>query len=132
MATGSDTSAAQILLKNVEFRHICLVEPAGRKVLHSVTAGEISCPAFVPKDRMRLFKSIVENGAPMFSGVLAGPDGKPIIILVSRFRDIIVIGGLRTAYFVELAQQITFGDRGHAVIVDWDGLVLAHPKQSWR
>ncbi len=66
----------------------------------------------------------------MFSGVLAGPDGKPMIILVSRFRNMIVIGGLRTAYFVELAQQITFGDRGHAVIVDRDGLVLAHPKQS--
>ena len=33
---------------------------------------------------------------------------------------------------MKLAQQITFGDRGHAVIVDRDGLVLAHPKQSWR
>lgn len=43
----------------------------------------------------------------MFSGVLAGPDGKPMIILISRFR-------------------------GHAVIVDRDGLVLAHPKQIWR
>ena len=70
-------------------------------------ASEISCLAFVPEDRMTLFKSIAENGAPMFSGVLAGPDGKPMIILISRFR-------------------------GHAVIVDRDGLVLAHPKQSWR
>ena len=96
-ATCSDTSAAQILLKNTEFRHICLAAPESRKVLHSVTAGEISCPAFVPEDRMRLFKSIAENGTPMFSGVLTGPDGKPIIILVSLFRDIIVIGGLRTA-----------------------------------
>ena len=97
MATCSDTSAAQILLKNMEFRHICLAAPESRKVLHSVTAGEISCPAFVPEDRMRLFKSIAENGTPMFSGVLTGPDSKPIIILVSLFRDIIVIGGLRTA-----------------------------------
>ena len=70
-------------------------------------AGEISCSAFVPEDRMTLFKSIAENGAPMFSGVLAGPDGKPMIILISRFR-------------------------GHAVIFDRDGLNLAHPKQSWR
>ena len=68
-------------------------------------ASEISCLAFVPEDRMTLFKSIAENGAPMFSGVLAGPDGKPMIILISRFR-------------------------GHAVIFDRDGLVLAHPKQS--
>ena len=74
MATCSDTSAAQILLKNVEFRHICLAEPERRKVLHSVMAGEISCLAFVPEDRMTLFKSIAENGTPMFSGVLAGPD----------------------------------------------------------
>jgi hypothetical protein len=60
-------------------------------------ASEISCLAFVPEDRMTLFKSIAENGTPMFSGVLTGPDSKPIIILVSLFRDIIVIGGLRTA-----------------------------------
>ena len=105
MATCSDTSAAQILLKNMEFRHICLAAPESRKVLHSVTAGEISCPAFVPEDRMRLFKSIAENVTPMFSGVLAEPDGKPMIILISRFR-------------------------GHAVTFDRAGLNLTHPKQS--
>ena len=68
-------------------------------------ASEISCPAFVPKDQMMLFKLIAENGAPMFSGVLAGPDGKPMIILISRFR-------------------------GHAVTFDRAGLNLTHPKQS--
>lgn len=41
----------------------------------------------------------------MFSGVLAGPDGKPMIILISRFR-------------------------GHAVTFDLAGLKLTHPKQS--
>ena len=61
----------------------------------------------MPEDQITLFKSIAENEAPMFSRVLAGPDGKPMIILISRFR-------------------------GHAVIVDRDVLVLAHPKQSWR
>ncbi|MEE8434009.1 MAG: GAF domain-containing protein, partial [bacterium] len=42
------------------------------------------------------------------------------------------IGAITTDYFVAVQQAITFGDQGHAAIVDRKGRVLAHPNPAWR
>ena len=41
------------------------------------------------------------------------------------------VGVLTTDYLISLQQSITFGDQGHAVIVDHLGQVIAHPLKDW-
>jgi len=60
-----------------------------------------------------------EAGRPVFYLVKALPVGK------------IGLGIVSTRYLVSLQQAIAFGDRGHAVITDGKGQVIAHPLKDW-
>jgi signal transduction histidine kinase len=67
-----------------------------------------------------------------YSTVLAGPDGNPVLYMAVLIGDFLAVGAIKTTYFVELGQAISFGKKGHAAIVDHAGNVLAHPLPSWR
>ena len=43
----------------------------------------------------------------------------------------ISVGALTVDYIAKLQGQITFGERGHAAIVDRDGRNIAHPDPNW-
>ena len=43
----------------------------------------------------------------------------------------IAIGEIAPTYFIELQRAVTFGDKGHAAIVDSSGRVIAHPLPGW-
>ena len=51
--------------------------------------------------------------------------------MLRRYGDRIMVGLLKTDYFRELGRQISFGERGHAAIVDHEGRLLAHPLDDW-
>jgi len=56
--------------------------------------------------------------------------------VIPVFRQIahndIIVGALDPKYIIELQQAISFGDRGHAAIVDHTGQVIAHPNKDWQ
>ena len=60
-----------------------------------------------------------EAGQPIFYLVKALPNGK------------LGLGIVGTGYLVSLQQAIAFGDKGHAVLVDATGQVIAHPLKDW-
>ena len=45
--------------------------------------------------------------------------------------DRIVLAAVDPSFLADLTRSITFGERGHAVIVDGTGQALAHPRQDW-
>jgi len=132
VADGSDPTEARVLLENLDIRHICLADPETRRVRFSINGDQIACPEFVPVDRMARFRRIAAAGTPVLSGVMTGPDGDPAIFLVDVIDGMIAIGAVRTDYFVALGKEISFGERGHAAIVDNRGRILAHPLEDWR
>ncbi|HSG94643.1 MAG TPA: sensor domain-containing phosphodiesterase, partial [Afifellaceae bacterium] len=119
------------VLFNLGFRHICMAEAATGRVVAEFSPAFKKCPEFVPAERFAFFTSIARADEISFTEVMAGPDGRPIIYLVRRLSDRIVIGALTTDYFVRLGKAISFGAKGHAAIVDHKGNVLAHPLDSW-
>ena len=129
---NSNANETEVLLDNLEFRHVCIAERDTRRVRYSITGNNPKCPALVPESRMTLFKEIAAVGTPMFSGVMPGPDGEPTIFLIGEIDGMIAIGAVRTSYFVALGKEIAFGERGHAAIVDKGGRILAHPLDQWR
>lgn len=83
----------------------------------------------------RKFFSQVANGLREgeigLSGVQA-LDGQPTIYLIQRGKDgEIYVGAMDTGFVVSQQESIAFGQRGHAMIVDQFGRVLAHPKADW-
>lgn len=132
VADGSDSTEAHVLLENLDIRHICLADPETRRVRFSIGGDQTVCPEFVPVERMSLFREIAVDGKPVFSGVMTGPDGDPSIFMIDAIDDMIAIGAVRTDYFVALGKEVSFGERGHAAIVDNNGRILAHPLENWR
>jgi signal transduction histidine kinase len=64
--------------------------------------------------------------------VLPAPDAMPVLYLIAEIRGLMAVGAITTEYFVKLGESISFGDRGHAAIVDHTGRILAHPLPKWR
>ncbi len=59
-------------------------------------------------------------------------DAQPTMFLLHRSADgALYIGAMATTYIQEQQQSITFGELGHAMIVDHTGRVLGHPKAEW-
>ncbi len=119
------------LLINMHFRHVCLAEPEGGRVLASFIHNGLSCPEVVPEGRLVTFREMAADGQTQFSSVMQGPTGDPLIYIVQQAGDLLTIGALQTTYFADLAEEISFGQQGHAAIFDQSGRVLAHPNQEW-
>ena len=67
------------------------------------------------------------------SPVLINSQGKPTVYLLRVNRDrYLTIAAVSTDYFMQVQQRISFGESGHAAIVDHKGNVLAHPLSQWE
>ena len=67
------------------------------------------------------------------TGVLPDGRGRPTVFLVADEGDgLVSLAALGTDFFVELQSSISFGELGHAAIVDQHGKVLGHATESWR
>lgn len=122
---------AEALFKDLHFRHVCVADAeTGRVVTDFITEGQ-PCPEQVPPARFAMFQAMAEGPRVSISGVQVPAGEAPRIYLVKRETDHLVIGAIHTTFFREVQTRINFGDRGHAVVVDAAGRVLAHPRQDW-
>ena len=129
---GKTIDGAGELLSNLTFRHLCIASPDDGRIVGSLGDDRYPCPAAVPPARLALFKELAQAGGVRFSSVMAGPDGRPTMYLVSHVEGLLAVGAVTTDYFVELGKDIAFGRGGHAAIVDHTGRLLAHPLPEWR
>jgi signal transduction histidine kinase len=129
---GRQLKSGGALLENLSFRHLCIADARTGEMVAAIGPKNKPCPANVPAKRLKVINEIAKSTTPVFSGVRPGPGLAPTIFIVSRHGDRLAIGALTTDYFVELANAITFGQNGHAAIVDQYGQVLAHPLAAWR
>jgi PAS domain S-box-containing protein len=114
------------LLSGLHFKHVCIINAQGQ------------VESFVAPDTDLKMEPVPE---PLLEKLRAGatwevlPDsgGEPTLFLLRPLDgERYALGALRTDYFVELQSAIAFGKKGHAVIVDRRGRVIAHPNPQWR
>jgi len=118
------------LADSLQFRHFAIFGPNGalRKSLHPARADD----AILPLGGLGAFDALIAEKDRLFSGVMADADGRPTIYLVRPLTGgDIAVGALTVDYIAKLQEQITFGERGHAAIVDRDRHIIAHPNPDW-
>lgn len=77
-------------------------------------------------------QAAIDPGQTVFSGVLQF-DGAPHLFLARSQSDgRLAFAALKLRYLVELQKSIEFGILGHSMIVDQNGLVIAHPNPEWQ
>ncbi|WES30544.1 sensor histidine kinase [Varunaivibrio sulfuroxidans] len=71
-------------------------------------------------------------GRVVLSNIFRNAQGEPtVFLLMAKPGERVVIGELATDHMISLQHLISFGGRGHAVIVDRVGRVIAHPYPSF-
>lgn len=131
IAAGEAAAFGERLLDELDFRHVCVVERDGGRVVRGFLMREAACPDVVPPEQLAMFRALAAAPGPTLSTVSTAA-GEPLLYLAHDAGPLIVVGAVRTRFFVDLAAAIAFGRRGHAVIVDGGGRVLAHWRDDWR
>jgi len=131
LVAGNNIKNVNNFITSLNFRNFCIADIQSGQVVAQAAPKEISCPEQVSARRMTFFKTLANDAEPVFSPVLAGPENQPLIYVLQKFGNKLAIGAVSTNYIVELAKTVSFGQNGHAAIVDQDGNILAHPDPKW-
>jgi len=131
IASGADARVAQSLFTALNFGHVCVVARETGVVTRSFLAVLNPCPAVVPPQRLAMFRAMAASAPVSISPVQTPDGGAPRLFIVADQGESLVVGAISTERFRALAASINFGARGHAVIVDAMGRLLAHPDYEW-
>jgi diguanylate cyclase (GGDEF)-like protein len=132
IAQGAPTDFARDLLTARNIRHVCVAEPETGRVVRAFLTERAPCPEIIPAERLALFRDMAGDGAVGLSQLSAPDDGgPPRLFLATEAGGLLVVAAIGLERFAELAGAVSFGQGGHAVIVDATGRVLAHPRADW-
>ncbi len=120
------------LLDRLHFKHICIVNELGEveQVISPHANLRIERVSETLLNKLRAGDQV--NDMPL-SNVLPDRKGRPTLYLWYAINSRqYALGALDTTYFIELQKAISFGESGHAAIVDRSGHIIAHPLASWQ
>jgi len=130
--SGNKLTNTREFLAGLNFRHICVATLKDGKVVDALNEEVVPCPDRIPNARFKYFLEVATPENVAFTPVLAGPKGQPLLYIVWIVGDKLAVGAVYTDYIVGLGKSISFGERGHAAIVDHTGKIIAHPQPKWR
>lgn len=73
-----------------------------------------------------------DNGSVVFSGILPFNETPHIFVLKAFEDSMLALAPLSPRYLNKLQKSVAFGEKGHSMIVDQFGHVIAHPNAEWQ
>lgn len=130
LRAGTPTEPAIVLARRLGLIHFCIYD-SDHNIVWSFTPDSERAGTLDESDFARL--RIYSNNVLTFSPVMKDRDGKPTLYMVRRIGpNRIALAAVSTAFLRHLQRDVSFGVRGHAVIVDQTGNVIAHPNDAKR
>ena len=133
-----DTPGLAQLLDSLDFVHMCVVAADGMiesilPVEKSSTSLEMGARLIADLRALATTKPVGSSAdSPVLSALKRDSSGRPAFYLVKALPNgRLAVGEVTTDYLVRLQSVIAFGERGHAVITDANGLAIAHPVKDW-
>lgn len=122
------------LLRSLNFRYVALVDPADALQTYVMAPIDMAHGMNLTPDKLNELRNIA---AASKDGIVISDlmrvDGQPLFFVMRAFDDgVLAIGALETTFLREVQAAIVFGERGHSMIVDSKGLVVAHPNKDWE
>ena len=120
------------LLASLHFKHVCIVDEQGRVERFVSTVDGLQLRQ-IPASVLSRVRTALPSTGVAFTDLIADRNGSPTIYMgESLGNGRLALGALSTDYLVKMQKSITFGQGGHAAIVDRLGQVMAHPNDDWR
>ncbi len=123
------------LLAALDVIHICILNRDGS--IDSVFPGltdDVLMESPPDAERFKVLRDLADGSPnePVLSKLYHDAANRPVFYLMKALPNgKLGMGVVSTRYLVSLQQAIAFGDRGHAVITDGSGQVIAHPLKDW-
>lgn len=125
--------AYETLLENHDIKLLVSLNEDSNAVTCLYQSG-IQCPETLYYEIKTQAMQMAKGGQVQLSPVIrdASLNSGPVFLMTFKTDSKILLGYLSTQYIVSLGNQISFGEKGHATIIDQTGTVIAHPLESWR
>jgi signal transduction histidine kinase len=121
------------LLPMFDISEVLLLD-ADNQLIFKITDGDENTDVTLDPNiiaELRLLTA-AEPGEIVVSG-LRQYDGAPHFFIAQLLADgTIALAPWSPRYVIELQQSIAFGELGHSMVVDHQGLVVAHPNPEWQ
>lgn len=120
-------------LDNFDLRFVAIVD-SNNAVVKEVNATDARPSLQLRRAQIAGLRSLAaaDPGRSVFSGIQLF-DGSPHMFLTRiQSNGTLAIAALKPRYLIELQRSIKFGARGHSMMVDQNGLVIAHPNSEWE
>ena len=121
-----------LLLNSMGISELCSVSASGR--ISGVLDPNGRCAFDLDEDKIRrLRKKTNDDPGKVSISKLRRVNDRPAFYLAHTISgDGMVVGTLETNYLIEQQKSIAFGERGHSMVVDAVGRVVAHPNAEWE
>ncbi|MDA1099781.1 MAG: ATP-binding protein [Proteobacteria bacterium] len=131
--SGVSNQASSRFLESLSFCDVSILDGANN-VLQSLMAiedGRPPLPTATVIARLRE-ASIGSKGDVIISDIIRDRDQPRFFVVMALAGSRIAVGTLTTDYVRTVQRQIAFGERGHSMVVDAKGVVVAHPNKTWE
>lgn len=131
-AAGRTPHFATEQLAALQVMSLCAYEGATPTLAKDWMVRSADCPQGFAGDVLAMHEGAIRVRDDVWqSPVLFNRIGEPMICYIVEVGETSVIAMVSTDYVREVGQQITFGEKGHAAIVDHTGKVIFHPNPDW-
>lgn len=121
------------LMGDFDLRTVALLDPSDAVVAQYPGADADITQDLEPDQIAELRRLALTNrGTAVFSGVQAFQGAPHLFVVRLQAEDVLAVAVVAPTYLIELQQSIKFGERGHSMIVDQHGRVIAHPNATWQ
>lgn len=134
---GSEVNALkgfEQLLRSLNFRYVALIDSADALDNYVMAPSDMSLGMNLSPDELNSLRAVATAGGDqiVISDLIQVKD-QPLFFVMRAFDDgTLAIGALETSFLREVQAAIVFGERGHSMIVDGKGRVVAHPNAEWE
>jgi signal transduction histidine kinase len=120
-------------LENLHLNYIVTLDAADRVLLKVQSASEqsIELPEKELLDHLRAVANAAD-GTVTVSGIKSFLGSPHFFVLKALPSGKLALAPLDPAYLIKVQKAIVFGERGHSMIVDHQGRVVAHPNSNWQ
>jgi signal transduction histidine kinase len=132
--SGEQAQGLKDLLVSLEFQHVSIVNGNTGQVERYIPGlSDAGSPHMgLKQETLAEFRSLLKGDNVVVTDLHHDPRGNPVFFLLQALPDgRIAYGVVDTLYLIKLQKAAAFGARGHAVLLDQKGAVIAHPNQKW-
>ena len=130
---GANIKDIDRLFNTLYIRNFCVADVTTGTVTNSISAANSVCPEVYPEERFAKLVALASDDPSKMitTGVFNNANNENVFYLLNKVEERLFIGEVDPGFLNKKGRRISFGEMGHASIVDKNGRALSHPISAW-